>query len=48
MNWEDINIQFGNTVRRLREGRGYSQEKLLPSAESAALITAGWNAGNTA
>lgn len=27
MNWEDINIQFGNTMRRLWEGRGYSQEK---------------------
>lgn len=27
MAWNDVNIQFGNTVRRIREGRKMSQEE---------------------
>ena len=26
MKWNDINIQFGNVIRKIREGRGMSQE----------------------
>lgn len=27
MRWDNINVQFGKTVRRIRESRGMSQEK---------------------
>lgn len=27
MNWKDINIQFGNILRKVREGRNMTQEE---------------------
>lgn len=27
MNWENINIQFGNVIRKIREGRNMTQEE---------------------
>lgn len=27
MKWKDINIQFGNILRKIREGRGLTQEE---------------------
>ena len=27
MKWNDINIQFGNVLRKIREGRGMTQEE---------------------
>ena len=27
MEWKDINIQFGNILRKVREGRGMTQEE---------------------
>lgn len=27
MNWDNINVQFGNILRKIRESRGMSQEQ---------------------
>lgn len=27
MNWENINVQFGNILRKMREARGWTQEE---------------------